>query len=175
MTAFRAPLVEEKLPLLHGESTRGIFGGGTLPRPKKCPPDTFYTSLRTGADLFESRLQKKTLSTLHGESTRGEGMPLSYKITAPEARTKKRDTQRVSLFLVPVVGLEPTRCRHQRILSPSRLPIPSHRRVNRDIIADAEEKCKDYFFFLWESLHKIQKVGLPNGRKMWYNKQNYAQ
>ena len=24
--------------------------------------------------------------------------------------------------LVPVVGLEPTRCRHQRILSPSRLP-----------------------------------------------------
>ena len=31
--------------------------------------------------------------------------------------------------LVPVVGLEPTRCRHQRILSPSRLPIPSHRRI----------------------------------------------
>ena len=31
--------------------------------------------------------------------------------------------------LVPVVGLEPTRCRHQRILSPSRLPIPSHRHI----------------------------------------------
>ena len=29
--------------------------------------------------------------------------------------------------LVPVVGLEPTRYRYQRILSPSRLPIPSHR------------------------------------------------
>ena len=28
--------------------------------------------------------------------------------------------------LVPVVGLEPTRYRYQRILSPSRLPIPSH-------------------------------------------------
>ena len=25
-------------------------------------------------------------------------------------------------FVVPVVGLEPTRCRHQRILSPPRLP-----------------------------------------------------
>ena len=25
-------------------------------------------------------------------------------------------------LLVPVVGLEPTRCRHQRILSPPRLP-----------------------------------------------------
>ena len=37
----------------------------------------------------------------------------------------------VPLILVPVVGLEPTRCRHQRILSPSRLPIPSHRRMER--------------------------------------------
>ena len=30
--------------------------------------------------------------------------------------------------LVPIVGVEPTRCCHQRILSPSRLPIPSYRR-----------------------------------------------
>ena len=28
----------------------------------------------------------------------------------------------LSFLLVPVVGLEPTRCRHQRILSPPRLP-----------------------------------------------------
>ena len=33
-------------------------------------------------------------------------------------------------LLVPVVGLEPTRCRHQRILSPSRLPIPSYRHIS---------------------------------------------
>ena len=31
--------------------------------------------------------------------------------------------------VVPVVGLEPTRCCHQRILSPSRLPIPSYRQI----------------------------------------------
>ena len=31
-------------------------------------------------------------------------------------------------FLVPVVGLEPTRCCHRQILSLVRLPIPSHRR-----------------------------------------------
>ena len=31
--------------------------------------------------------------------------------------------------MVPVVGLEPTRCCHQRILNPSRLPIPSHRLI----------------------------------------------
>ena len=30
-------------------------------------------------------------------------------------------------FFMPVVGVEPTRCHHQRILSPSRLPIPTHR------------------------------------------------
>ena len=33
----------------------------------------------------------------------------------------------LGIYLVPEVGLEPTRCRHQRILSPSRLPIPSFR------------------------------------------------
>ena len=32
------------------------------------------------------------------------------------------------LFLVPVVGVEPTRYRYHWILSPARLPIPSHRR-----------------------------------------------
>ena len=54
--------------------------------------DCFAPSLCSGR-AFESYLQKRKLSFWHGESTRGEGMPLSYKITAPEARTKKRDTQ----------------------------------------------------------------------------------
>ena len=31
------------------------------------------------------------------------------------------------MFLVPVVGVEPTRYRYHRILSPARLPIPSYR------------------------------------------------
>ena len=31
--------------------------------------------------------------------------------------------------LVPVMGVEPIRCHHQRILSPSRLPIPTHRHI----------------------------------------------
>ena len=51
--------------------------------------------------------------------------PVSKKMTTPFG---------VVIFLVPVVGLEPTRCRHQRILSPSRLPIPSYRHVTLDII-----------------------------------------
>ena len=32
-------------------------------------------------------------------------------------------------LVVPVAGLEPARCRHRWILSPLRLPIPSHRHV----------------------------------------------
>ena len=32
-------------------------------------------------------------------------------------------------FMVPVAGLEPARCRHRWILSPLRLPIPSHRQM----------------------------------------------
>ena len=48
--------------------------------------------------------------------------------------------------LVPVVGLEPTRCRHQRILSPSRLPIPSYRR--------GRYRCKDYYTQGWPRLQE---------------------
>ncbi len=42
---------------------------------------------------------------------------------------EKRTTLRVVLFLVPKVGVEPTRYRYHRILSPARLPIPSLRQV----------------------------------------------
>ena len=44
-------------------------------------------------------------------------------------RQKGHTLAGMPFLLVPVVGLEPTRCRHQRILSPSRLPIPSHRLI----------------------------------------------
>ena len=37
-------------------------------------------------------------------------------------------------ILVPVAGLEPARCRHRWILSPLRLPIPSHRQISVKII-----------------------------------------
>ena len=37
-------------------------------------------------------------------------------------KQQKNRSLKAAALLVPVVGLEPTRCRHQRILSPSRLP-----------------------------------------------------
>ena len=55
--------------------------------------------------------------------------------TGRPARQRRRAPWRRSLLsgasfqLVPVTGLEPVRCRQRWILSPLRLPIPSHRRV----------------------------------------------
>ena len=50
-------------------------------------------------------------------------------------------------FLVPVVGVEPTRCCHHEILSLARLPIPSHRHFIRylAIIAYSKNHCKIFF------------------------------
>lgn len=47
--------------------------------------------------------------------------------------------------LVPVVGLEPTRCRHQRILSPSRLPIPSYRQRDCKILYTTLKRLASLF------------------------------
>ena len=74
-------------------------------------------------------------------------LQLAVWASPPPCGTKKRpDARRRAFFLVPVVGLEPTRCRHQRILSPSRLPIPSHRRMrfirNGYIVAHLFSKVK---------------------------------
>ncbi len=41
----------------------------------------------------------------------------------------KKTVPKNSLFLVPVVGVEPTRYRYHGILSPARLPIPPHRQI----------------------------------------------
>ena len=43
---------------------------------------------------------------------------------------KTPETYSFESFLVPVAGLEPARCRHRWILSPLRLPIPSHRQID---------------------------------------------
>ena len=42
---------------------------------------------------------------------------------------KTADSIRIYGFLVPMVGVEPTRYRYHGILSPARLPIPPHRLI----------------------------------------------
>ncbi len=52
----------------------------------------------------------------------------TVKASVNPRKEKSRNPSNLGGFgMVPVVGLEPTRCRQQRILSPPRLPIPTHR------------------------------------------------
>ena len=55
--------------------------------------------------------------------------PRSPSFSTPALTWKnRREAQASLLFLVPVAGVEPARHCWQRILSPPRLPIPTHRR-----------------------------------------------
>ncbi len=59
--------------------------------------------------------------------------------STPVQTKNKEETQPcgyISSLMVPVAGVEPARYRYQRILSPPRLPIPTHRHgVARTIIS----------------------------------------
>ena len=61
--------------------------------------------------------------------------------SSPDPMAKRKEGTSPSLLLVPVVGLEPTRCRHQRILSPSRLPF-HHTGVSLSSIYHSKRKFK---------------------------------
>ena len=64
--------------------------------------------------------------------------------------------------LVPVTGLEPVRCRQRWILSPLRLPIPSHRHGNSSIIPDGAHNCKCKFTV---NLAENQKTGTTKAKE----------
>ena len=91
--------------------------------PQKLPPETFVRGLAVP--------------------------PCSTPVTMP-----KKDPKKLCAFWgfisVPVVGVEPTRCHHQRILSPSRLPIPTHRLICcLYSILQACQKIKIYFALIF--------------------------
>ena len=91
--------------------------------PQKSPPETFARGLAVP--------------------------PCSTPVTMP-----KKDPKKLCAFWgfisVPVVGVEPTRCHHQRILSPSRLPIPTHRLICcLYSILQAFQKIKIYFALIF--------------------------
>ena len=66
--------------------------------------------------------------------------------TSNTANDKKADRLKpIRSFVVPVVGLEPTRCCHRQILSLVRLPIPSHRRHRPVYYIKLRLQCQDVF------------------------------
>ena len=74
------------------------------------------TMIDTARDFMTKTRRKGTLDT---------------RVSFSSLKRKKRPFPIV--FLVPKAGLEPARCRHQRILSPSRLPIPPLRHVGKNL------------------------------------------
>ena len=60
---------------------------------------------------------------------------------------------------MPVAGVEPARCHHQRILSPSRLPIPTHRLICcLYSILQACQKIKIYFALIFTSQIRSKSI-----------------
>ena len=82
---------------------------------------------------------------------RGFAAPLcSTPVSTPQKKNPKKLCAFWGFISVPVVGVEPTRCHHQRILSPSRLPIPTHRLICcLYSILQAPRKIKIYFVLIF--------------------------
>ena len=59
---------------------------------------------------------------------------------------QKNGTSAARSDMVPVAGVEPARYRYHWILSPARLPIPSHRRIGRYSLYHKISKLQDIFF-----------------------------
>ena len=72
--------------------------------------------------------------------------PPGHKLLVRAGITKNGHPRWGTHFLVPVTGLEPVRCRQRWILSPLRLPIPSHRHIDFGIISYPLFNFKCYFY-----------------------------
>lgn len=68
------------------------------------------------------------------------------------------------------MGVEPIRCHHQRILSPSRLPIPTHRLICcLYSILQACQKIKIYFALIFTPQIRSKSIlGIPRMRAILY-------
>lgn len=68
------------------------------------------------------------------------------------------------------MGVEPIRCHHQRILSPSRLPIPTHRLICcLYSILQACQKIKIYFALIFTpQIRSKSTLGIPRMRAILY-------
>ena len=126
--SVRPPYPRHKRKAPKSSAPFGVYisagGGGGLPRASKVSTGDFCARLCRAA-LFDPRIH-----------------------------ATKEKPQKLCAFWgfisVPVVGVEPTRCHHQRILSPSRLPIPTHRLICcLYSILQALRKIKIYFVLIF--------------------------
>ena len=104
--------------------------GRALQRVDKPTPLSFRTSDRGGQS-------RPPLQTRNDSALRGGAMWASPAVIRCGNAFSRRERQKTGqaarrlpcFLMVPVTGLEPVRCRQRWILSPLRLPIPSHRQM----------------------------------------------
>ena len=80
----------------------------------------------------------------------------------PPAKGKQEHPRGMFLFLVPVAGLEPARCRQRWILSPLRLPIPSHRQKCALIVYNKIKKLASILFLIPKFNEKNKPAAMYN-------------
>ena len=96
-------------------------------------PAASWSQTKHSSKLNYIRIHKKYI---HFTCVVGEQFPIW--VVHPQQRMEKR-----LKILVPVTGVEPVRCCHQRILSPSRLPIPSHRHIFKTLGTTTQVRTGD--------------------------------
>ena len=119
--------------------------------------------LRIGAKLFEHE------PCPHEETK--ENTILAGSRFEPPKQYQKEHTPKCVLFLVPLVGLEPTRYRYHWILSPARLPISPQRRqqCNYNIIAAFLQAILVHFLrsrHFFDSLAQFSRCGHRRRKKI---------
>ncbi len=99
-----------------------------------------------------------------------------------EKNKKKRQSsaENCRFFLVPVAGVEPARYRYHWILSPARLPIPSHRQVHcilaTKVLYTKYRFCQpfkaysDVFFILFDAVQLVFALSVLFKRKNVFNR-----
>ena len=116
--------------------------------------DAAFKSARESSEAHRVQSRSANQRSVCGTKARSSRMSARWVVLWNKKARRKRYVAYDEL--VPVVGLEPTRYRYQRILSPSRLPIPSHRRRTTLIIQEEKRKCKSCFMVLWKNEQNVK-------------------
>ena len=109
---------------------RSRFGSEEIPCPAKEPRHQAGLRAKQGRPSAAQRAAP-AVSPAERVTAGSEEIPCPAK--KPRRKAGLRAKQGIS-ELVPVTGLEPVRCRQRWILSPLRLPIPSHRQKRLKIL-----------------------------------------
>ena len=89
---------------------------------------------------------------------------------------KRRKRPSLSSFFMPATGIEPVRCRHHRILSPARLPVPPRRHI-KWMEVDSNHRSNLQQIYSLSPLATRESIHMsvcPDSHILWHNALHYA-